>query len=118
MDRSRWLVLAVLIGGVSVAGAGAPQNTHQEGPTSGATYRVRTWPLPDNHTGDVSMDYIAYDPTTNAVWVPGGNSAAVDVVDADTGHVRQIAGLPTSQVPFRGGTRVLGPSAVSIGDGV
>jgi hypothetical protein len=64
------------------------------------------------------MDYIAFDPTTNSLWVPGGNTAAVDVVDVATGKVRQIQNLPTAEVPARGGTRILGPSGVSIGDGV
>jgi DNA-binding beta-propeller fold protein YncE len=81
-------------------------------------YTVRTLPLPDSGTGDVSMDYIAFDPATNSLWVPGGNTGAVDVVDVATGNVRQISDLPTSQVQARGGTRVLGPSGVSIGDGV
>jgi DNA-binding beta-propeller fold protein YncE len=81
-------------------------------------YNVRTLPLPDNGTGDVSMDYIAVDPATNSLWVPGGNTGAVDVVDLATGAVRQIPNLPTSEVSARGGTRVLGPSGVSIGEGV
>jgi DNA-binding beta-propeller fold protein YncE len=83
-----------------------------------SNYTVRTLPLPDNGTGDVSMDYIAIDPATNSLWVPAGNTGAVDVVDVATGNVRQIPHLPTSQVQARGGTRVLGPSGVSIGDGV
>lgn len=82
-----------------------------------ANYSVRTLPLPDNNKGDVSMDYIAYDPSTNSLWVPGGITAAVDVVDVATGKVRQIPDLPTKEVDFRGGKRTLGPSAVSIGDG-
>jgi hypothetical protein len=81
-------------------------------------YTVHTLPLPDSGTGDVSMDYIAFDPSTNSLWVPGGNTGAVDVVDVATGKVRQIPNLPTAQVQARGGTRVLGPSGVSIGDGV
>src|SRR5215831_9174141 len=81
-------------------------------------YTVRTVPLPDNGTGDVSMDYIAFDPATNSLWVPGGNTGAVDVVDVTTSKVRQITNLPTSEVQARGGTRVLGPSGVSIGEGV
>jgi len=81
-------------------------------------YAVRTLALPDNGTGDVSMDYIAFDPPTNRLWVPGGNTGAVDVVDVATGKVRQIPNLPTSQVQARGGTRVLGPSGVSIGNGI
>jgi DNA-binding beta-propeller fold protein YncE len=82
------------------------------------SYSVRTLPLPDNNAGDVSMDYIAYDPGTNSVWVPGGNTGAVDVVDAATGKVRQIPGFPTRTVAGARGTRVFGPTAVSIGEGV
>jgi DNA-binding beta-propeller fold protein YncE len=89
----------------------------QDARTSG-NYTVRTLPLPDNGTGDVSMDYIAFDPATNSLWVPGGNTGAVDVVDVGTDKVRQIPKLPTAELQARGGTRVLGPSGVSIGDGV
>ena len=103
-----------IISGWAASSAATPQDVGK----GNAPYRVSTWPLPDNNTGDVSMDYLAYDPSTNTVWVPGGNTAAVDVVDAATGMVRQISGLATSQVEFRGGTRVLGPTAVSIGNGV
>jgi hypothetical protein len=66
-------------------------------------YMVRTLPLPDNGTGDVSMDYIAFDPTTNSLWVPGGNTGAVDVIDVTTDKVRQILNLPTAEVQARGG---------------
>ena len=83
----------------------------------GANYSVRTLPLPDNNAGDVSMDYIGYDPGTNSVWVPGGNTGAVDVVDAASGKVRQIPNFPKKEVDFRGGKRTLGPTAVSIGEG-
>src|SRR5215470_9667647 len=81
-------------------------------------HTVRTLPLPDNSTGDVSMDYIAFDSATNSLWVPGGNTGAVDVVDVATGKVRQILNLPTAEIQARGGTRVLGPSGISIGQGV
>jgi len=114
MKRSLMLMCVCLL----VAWNESPSARFQDVSGQGARYSVRTWPLPDNNTGDVSMDYIAYDPGTNSVWVPGGNSAAVDVVDGTTGRVRQIADLPTREVEVRGGKRVLGPSAVSIGDGV
>src|SRR6202521_321758 len=85
----------------------------------GASYSVRTTPLPDNNAGDVSMDYITFDPSTNSVWVPGGNTGAVDVVDAATDKVRQIPGFLTTEVQqANGNKRVVGPSAVSIGEGV
>src|SRR5258708_33044233 len=108
----------VFVGGVMVFGALATsmRAAPQGGRTAG--YTVHSLALPDNGTGDVSMDYIAFDPATNSLWVPGGNTGAVDVIDVATRTVRQIPNLPTSQVQARGGTRVLGPSGVSIGDGV
>src|SRR5579864_2197615 len=113
--RSIVLVIAAALVGIVVTAMSAMP---QDRPT-GSNYTVRTLALPDTGTGDVSMDYIAFDPATNSLWVPGGNTGAVDVVNVATGNVRQIPNLPTSQVPARGGgTRVLGPSGVSIGDGV
>ena len=34
--------------------------------TTAPKYTVHTLPLPDNGTGDVSMDYIAFDSATNS----------------------------------------------------
>ncbi len=110
-------IVFVVCASVIVAVAMAVSATAQGG-RGADKYTVRTLPLPDNGTGDVSMDYIAYDPATNHLWVPGGNTGAVDVVDVATGSVRQIQNLQTAEVPARGGTRVLGPSGVSIGEGV
>jgi len=91
----------------------------QSAASSAANYIVRNLPLPDGGTGDASMDYITYDSATNSVWVPGGNTGAVDVVDAATDKVRQIPGFPTKAVEGRGGAkRILGPTAVSVGEGV
>ena len=90
----------------------------QAGAGTGAAYHVRVLPLPDNNAGNISMDYIAYDPATNSVWVPAGNTGAVDVVDAGTDAVRQIPNLPTSTLKTSRGTRVLGPSGVSVAPGV
>jgi DNA-binding beta-propeller fold protein YncE len=107
-----FVVLVMVVGIVASISARASQSR------TASQYTVRTLPLPDNGTGDVSMDYIAFDPATNSLWVPGGNTGAVDVIDVATSKVRQIPNLPTSQVQARGGTRVLGPSAVSIAEGV
>lgn len=112
------MLLGVLATWGLVAQTEALSARRHTAPPRGATYRVHTLALPDNNTGNVSMDYIAYDPATNSVWVPGGNSAAVDVVDATTEKVRQISGLPISEVQVRNAKRVLGPSAVSVGPGV
>src|SRR6266436_6178925 len=81
----------VFVGGVMVLGALATSMTAApQGERSASTYTVHTLALPDNGTGDVSMDYIAFDAATNSLWVPGGNTGAVDVVDVATRKVRQI----------------------------
>jgi DNA-binding beta-propeller fold protein YncE len=108
----------LVMGGILAIAPGIATRSAVAQQASVGTYTVHTLPLPDNGTGDVSMDYIAFDPTTNSLWVPGGNTGAVDVVDVATGKVRQILNLPTAEVQGRGGTRVLGPSGVSIGEGV
>jgi DNA-binding beta-propeller fold protein YncE len=112
--------LAVLLSALAawtVFGQAKPDKVTPAG-SSDHGANVRTLALPDNNAGDVSMDYIAYDPSTNSVWVPGGNTGAVDVVDAATGKVRQIPGFQTKEVEGRNGKRIFGPTAVSIGEGV
>jgi DNA-binding beta-propeller fold protein YncE len=65
----------------------------------------------------VGMDYLAYDPTTNRVWVPAGNTGNVDVLDVATGKLTAIPGLTTA--PSRRPDRPrMGPSSAVVGDGV
>jgi hypothetical protein len=122
MKRWAFLLGSIFLGVLWASTVLAQTESHKGGSHSGsnqgASYSVRTVPLPDNNAGDVSMDYIAYDPGTNSVWVPGGNTGAVDVVDAASGKVRQIPGFPTKEVEGRNGKRLFGPTAVSIGEGV
>jgi DNA-binding beta-propeller fold protein YncE len=113
LKRSSVVALVMSLGILATSSSATPQ----DGRTA-SNYTVKTLSLPDGGTGDVSMDYIAFDPATNSLWVPGGNTGAVDVVDVANGKVRQIPNLKTAQAQARGGTRVLGPSAVSIGEGV
>src|SRR6202521_5580627 len=113
-----YIFLGVLAAWTVFARTEALSAKSQAAPNQGSNYSVRTLPLPDNNAGDVSMDYIAYDPATNSVWVPGGNTGAVDVVDVATGKVRQIPGFATKEVEGRNGKRVFGPTAVSVGEGV
>src|SRR5579862_7916070 len=65
----------------------------------------------------VGMDYLAYDPATDRIWVPAGNTSNVDVVDAATGKVATIGGLATAP-PRRPGRPRMGPSSATVGDGV
>ncbi len=69
----------------------------QDARTAG-NYTVHTLLLPDGGAGDVSMDYIAFDPATNSLWVPGGNTGAVHVVD-----VEYRPGPPNSKLANRAG---------------
>lgn len=65
----------------------------------------------------VGMDYLAYDPATDRVWVPAGNTGNVDVVDAATGKVTTLAGLATAP-PRRPDRPRMGPSSATVADGV
>jgi DNA-binding beta-propeller fold protein YncE len=78
---------------------------------------VRAIALPGGGADGITMDYIAFDPATRFVWVPAGNTGAVDVVDTATGKVTALSGFPTKEVEARGGKRVVGPSSVTIGHG-
>ena len=65
----------------------------------------------------VGMDYLAYDPANDRVWVPAGNTGKVDVIDAVTRQVRSIDGLATAP-SGRPGRPPMGPSSATVGDGV
>jgi DNA-binding beta-propeller fold protein YncE len=83
-----------------------------------ANYTVRTLSLPDHGKGNITMDYIAYDPKTGYVWVPAINIGSVYVVDTSNDNVREIPDFAANEVEMGGRKRVQGPSGVSVGDGV
>jgi DNA-binding beta-propeller fold protein YncE len=64
------------------------------------------------------MDYIAFDPGTRFLWAPAGNTGLVVVIDTTNGSVKQIAGFPTAEMGSGERKRVVGPSSVTIGNGV
>jgi DNA-binding beta-propeller fold protein YncE len=74
--------------------------------------------LPGAPPDGVSMDYIAYDAAHRRVWVPAGNTGSVDVIDTATGTLSRIEGFPTSELERRGKKRTVGPSSVTVGEGV
>src|SRR5437588_6194228 len=82
-----------------------------------ATYKVTMLPLPGASPAGISMDYLGYDPATNAVWVPAGNTGSVDVVDAATKKVTQLSGFPTGEMGSGNRKRLVGPSSVTFGKG-
>src|SRR6266478_8315914 len=80
-------------------------------------YQLRPINLP-GASGQVALDYFAYDRETGKVWVPASNTGSVDVIDENTDAVSQITGFPTGEIERRGRKITVGPTAVSIGDGV
>ena len=104
------LVLILSMGAVAIALHAASDQS--------ANYTTRTLALPDHGQGNITMDYIAYDPKTGSVWVPAINVGSVYVVDTGNGSVREIAGFATNEVELGGRKRRQGPSGVSVGEGV
>jgi DNA-binding beta-propeller fold protein YncE len=80
-------------------------------------YELKPINLP-GATGTVALDYVAYDRVTGKLWVPASNTGSVDVIDEATDAVAQVTGFKTGEVELRGRKVILGPTAVSIGDGV
>ncbi len=107
-----WLLLVSSFG-VAALATGLPAAGNQN-----ANYDVRTLALPDHGKGNITMDYITYDPKTGFVWVPATNIGSVDVIDTRDRTVREIGGFPTKEVESGGRKRSQGPSGVSIGDGL
>jgi DNA-binding beta-propeller fold protein YncE len=111
--KERIFLLSVVVMGVGAVAIALHADNSQS-----ANYTVSTVALPDHGRGNITMDYIAYDPKTGYVWVPAINVGSVYVVDTSNGAVREISGFATNEVEFGGRKRVQGPSGVSIGDGV
>jgi DNA-binding beta-propeller fold protein YncE len=78
--------------------------------------KVTTLALPGGGSDGVAMDYLLYNPRTNTVWVPAGNTGVVDVIDVATSQVSRIEGFATREVERRGVKRLIGPSAAALGD--
>ena len=104
-------------GPATTPAAPPPGTTAAPAPAAGKL-SLRGLALPDAPAGGVFMDYIAYDRAHHRVWVPAGNTGRVDVIDTTSDAIGQVQGFPTAEVERRGTKRTVGPSAVTIGDGV
>jgi DNA-binding beta-propeller fold protein YncE len=80
-------------------------------------YELKPINLP-GASGVVRLDYFAYDRSTGKLWVPASNTASVDVIEENSDAVSQVTGFKTGEVEFRGRKVTLGPTSVSVGDGV
>ncbi len=105
----------------AVAPVATPEPPRAVEPPAPARWVVRDVPLP-GATAPASLDYIAYEaPTATAaggrVWVPVGVTGSVDVYDVASGAFKRVDGFKTGEREAHGKKRVVGPSAVAIGDG-
>ena len=114
MKSAERVMLLSLFLTAMTAGASAPGSP----PTASRAFAVHSIALPGASAAGVSMDYLAYDRAHHRVWVPAGNTGSVDVVDAGSEQVHQVAGFPTAQVEWRGVKRTVGPSSATVGAGV
>jgi DNA-binding beta-propeller fold protein YncE len=99
--------------GASSAGSPEPRSAGQ----GGERFAIQPLPLP-GASGTVTLDYFTYDRARARLWVPAGNTASVDVIDGKTDEITRIQGFHTAEVSLRGKRPVLGPTSVTIGDGV
>src|SRR5438128_4206168 len=91
--------------------------TRLEGHKITSDYEVTPIALP-GASGVVALDYFAYDHSTGKLWVPASNTGNVDVIDENSDAVSQVTGFKTGEVELRRRKVTLGPTAVSVGDGV
>jgi len=66
----------------------------------------------------VVLDYFAYDLSTGRLWVPASNTGFVDIINELTDSISQVGGFGTGEVELRGKKVILGPTSVSVGEGV
>ena len=92
---------------------GQPLNAH----TVAADYELKPIPLLSG-SGVIVLDHLAYDRSKGRLWVPASNTGNVDVIDATSDAVSKVSGFNTGEVELDGHKAKLGPTAVSIGQGV
>jgi DNA-binding beta-propeller fold protein YncE len=77
----------------------------------------QSFPFP-NATAPASFDYLAIDRATSRVFVPITNAGSVYAFDIAAHTFAAAAGFETAARESHGKTRIAGPSAVAVGDGV
>lgn len=82
-----------------------------------AVYKLKPIPLLDK-SGVLVLDHLAYDRSKDRLWVPASNTGDVDVIDCGSDTVSHVSGFSTGEVELEGRKARLGPTAVSVGEGV
>ena len=98
--------------------AGCASGTPARGPAASPrppAAATSTIALPGGSADGIVMDYLLFDPRTNTIWVPAGNTGSVDVIDVPTGKLQRIEGFATQEMERHGHKRVVGPSSATLG---
>jgi DNA-binding beta-propeller fold protein YncE len=96
--------------------AKAPAGT--AAPVTPATLTPKSFALPPGE-GTPNLDFLAYEPKRGRIWIPmTRDSGSVEVFDVASSTFVRVTNLPTVQKENGGRKRVMGPSSVTIGDGV
>ena len=101
----------IMLGALAIQGQEAPARQLAQ------DFRVTRLQLP-NAKGVVALDYFAYERRHARVWVPASNLGVVAVIDATSDKITTVGGFQTGEVEFLGKKRLLGPTSVTIGEGV
>jgi DNA-binding beta-propeller fold protein YncE len=105
--RARWKGMLLFVGLVALSTA--PGASRSE---------VTAIALPGAPPDGVLLDYLVVDRPRHRVWVPAGGTGRVDVIDTRTGELRSVEKFPAADVERGGKKRRVGPSSVTVGDGV
>src|SRR5262245_19804160 len=115
-----WPVVASLPYGDVAAHSEDPSirvSTKESTQSSSSRFATKELMLPGAN-GLVTLDYFAWDQSTQKLWVPAGNLASVDVIDGKTDEIARIGGFQTTEVELRGRKVMIGPTSVTVGKGV
>src|SRR5215468_8157040 len=82
-----------------------------------AAFDVKAVPL-SAEKGLVTLDYFAWDSARGHLWVPAGNTASVVVLDSDGAIAATIRDFKTAEFVLGERRGRLGPSSVTLGNGV
>jgi DNA-binding beta-propeller fold protein YncE len=113
MRGLKFLKVAVIASAQLIWASGIARDAH----AADSKYELKPINLP-GATGVVTLDHFAYDRATGKLWVPASNTGNVDVIDEKSGAVSEVTGFKTGEVELRARKVTLGPTPVSIGDGV
>jgi len=106
------LVLILASSLLAAADAGTASSTSGPGMASATGKVLPSTRLKLPGPARIGMDYLAYDPQADQVWVPASNAGTTVVIDATTRKIRTVEGFLTVSKD----NRTFGPTSVTIAE--